>query len=281
MHRLIITADDYGMSKAVNEAIDEGIEKGLITSTNVMTNMPCFKEANKLAENVKISVGIHWNLTCGKPVLSAEDIPTLVTKDGNFFDYPEFRKRYRKGKIKWIDIEKELLAQYELYKKYIGRVDYWNTHQNVHVDFDIYKRFVLLAKRLGIERMRSHQRFYVKGKQNKELMSYLWRIIEPLKARILNIWQTNAHNIGIKSPNGLILCLDKADVYDLEYTFKHIEWKESDFAEYVIHPAKCNDSSYFGEIVERRIWEYKAFTEDKTKRIIKDAGIELINYKKL
>ena len=45
MKKLIITADDYGMSRAVNDAIDAGIAAGLITSTNVMVNMPLYKEA--------------------------------------------------------------------------------------------------------------------------------------------------------------------------------------------------------------------------------------------
>ena len=281
MHRLVITADDYGMSVAVNKAIDEGIDKGLITTTNVMTNMPHFKEAKKLTENPEISVGMHWNLTCGTSVLPAKDIPTLVSSSGDFFDYPEFRARYRRGIIRWEDIRKELVAQYELYQTYIGQADYWNTHQNSHVDFGIYARFVSLAKDLGIFRMRSHQRFYVKGNEDKEKMPLKWRIMEPIKSKMLDVWQTNAHKQGMVSPRGLVLCLDKADVYDLEYTFNHIKWKKSDCAEYVIHPATCNDSSYFGEIIDRRIWEYHAFTSDETKRIIRDAELELIDYKKI
>lgn len=281
MHRLIVTADDYGMSEAVNRAIDEGIDKGLITSTNVMTNMPYFKEAKKLTENPAVSVGMHWNLTCGTPVLPAKEIPTLVANNGDFFDYPEFRARYRKGVIKWEDIQKELSAQYERYRTYIGEADYWNTHQNSHVDFGIYKRFVQLAKSLGICRMRSHQRFYVKGNHNKERMPLTWQMLEPVKSKMLDTWQANAHKAGMVSPNGLVLCLDKADVYDLDYTFHHIDWKKSDYAEYVIHPATCNDSPYFGEIVDRRIWEYQAFTSFETKTILHDAGMELVDYKKL
>jgi predicted glycoside hydrolase/deacetylase ChbG (UPF0249 family) len=46
--KLIITADDYGMSPAVNNAIEAGIEAGLITSTNVMTNMDYYKDAINL-----------------------------------------------------------------------------------------------------------------------------------------------------------------------------------------------------------------------------------------
>ena len=96
MKKLIVTADDYGMSKAVNDAIDAGIAAGLITTTNVMTNMPYYKEAAKLKNNPNISVGLHWVLACGKPVLPKEEIPTLVAENGEFFPYPEFRSRLRK-----------------------------------------------------------------------------------------------------------------------------------------------------------------------------------------
>lgn len=48
MKQLIITADDYGMSRAVNDAIEAGMAAGLITTTNVMTNMPLYKEAKTL-----------------------------------------------------------------------------------------------------------------------------------------------------------------------------------------------------------------------------------------
>lgn len=41
LRKCVIIADDYGMSPAVNRAIEQGILLGMITSTNVMTNMPC------------------------------------------------------------------------------------------------------------------------------------------------------------------------------------------------------------------------------------------------
>ena len=95
MRKLIVTADDYGMSKGVNAAIDAGIACGLITSTNVMTNMEYYQDAVKL-RNTKASVGLHWTISAGKPVLSPEEIPSLVDEKGNFYAYPVFRSRYRK-----------------------------------------------------------------------------------------------------------------------------------------------------------------------------------------
>ena len=272
MHQLIITADDYGMSKAVNKAIDEGIEAGLITSTNVMMNMPYYQEAKKLMDNPSVSVGMHWVLTCGKPVLRAEEVPSLVTAEGSFYDYPDFRKRYRKHLINDDEIKKELIAQYQLFIDHVGKPDYWNTHQNFHVDFSIY------AKMVQFDRMRSHQRLYVAPNDKSDLMSLQWRIIEPFKSTLLNIWQGNAHKKGMKSPEGLILCINHSDVYKLDYVFNNIQWKQHRIGEYVIHPATEADSPFFGEIVDRRIWEYEAFTSETTAKIVKNAGIKLVNY---
>lgn len=278
MKKLIITADDYGMSRAVNDAIDAGIEAGLITSTNVMTNMPLYQEAVKLKHKPGVSVGIHWVLACGKPVLPAQEIPSLVAPDGAFYPYPEFRKRLRKGQISFDDIRKELIAQYNLYYEVMGQPDYWNTHQNTHVDFGIYRLFVDVASELGIQKMRSHQRIYVKGSDDSHKMPLLWRLAEPLKSRMLDVWQHNAHKKGVASPDGLIVCLNKEDINNPAYLFKSIAWKNKQVGEYVIHPATENDSPYFGKIVEQRIKEYKLFSSAQTKEIINEAGIELTTY---
>ena len=278
MHQLIITADDYGMSQAVNRAIDAGIEAGLITATNVMTNMPYYREAHKLTDNKAVSVGMHWVLTCGKPVLPPESIPSLVGTNGEFHDYPDFRQRYRSRQISDEEIRKELTAQYKLFTENVGTPDYWNTHQNFHVDFGIYAKMVQLALDLGFDRMRSHQRIYVPGSNSSDLMSLSWRMIEPVKSRMLNIWQGNAHRKGMKSPEGLIVNMNRSDVYKPAYTFSHINWKNHSTGEYVIHPATEADSPYFGEIVERRIWEYETFSAEETKRLIEENGIELDSY---
>lgn len=278
MKTLIITADDYGMSRAVNNAIDAGIEAGLITSTNVMTNMPLYKEAAKLKDKDGLSVGIHWCLSCGNPVLPATEIPSLVTSAGEFYSYPEFRQRLRKKLIAYEDIKKELVAQYNLYVDLMGQPDYWNTHQNTHVDFGIYRLFVDTAVELGITKMRSHQRIYVPGSKEGVKPSLSWRILEPIKSRMLNVWQSNAHKKGIASPDGLICCLGKNDVNSLEYVFSHIKWKKAAVGEYVIHPATENDSPYFGKIVEQRIREYEMFTSEGTKELICKANIKLTTY---
>lgn len=274
MKKLIITADDYGMSKAVNRAIDAGIEAGIITSTNVMTNMDYYQEAVKLRE-MNVSVGIHWNITTGKPVLDTADIPTLVDSNGVFYDPPVFRERYKKGLISNDEIRKELIAQYKRFTDLLGDADYWNTHQNSHVYFKIYKLFVDLSVELGINKMRSHQRIYIKSSGDGNKRSIKWRLIEPIKSSMLNVWQNNAHKKGIASPEGMIVSLNGTDSNKLDYVFKNIIWGEHEVGEFVIHPATENDSIYFGSITDERILEYKLFSDKNTLRLIEEAGLQL------
>lgn len=280
MKQLIITADDYGMSRAVNDAIEDGMTAGIITSTNVMTNMPLYEEAKDLKSKFpNVSVGLHWTLSgAGKPVTPIEQVPTLVNEKGDFFSYPEFRKRYRKGLIKNEEILTELRNQFDRFYKLMGIPDYWNTHQNTHVDFNIYQLFVSLASELRIPAMRSHQRIYVPASTPNEKHSLMWRIIEPIKSRLIDYWQHSAHKKGMLSPEGLIVTLRSKDMNNIGFVFKNIKWRRHQIAEFVIHPATCNDSPFFGKIVDQRINEYKLFSDHMTLKEIESCGIKLVNY---
>ena len=278
MKKLIVTADDYGMSSAVNRAIDAGAKIGLITSTNVMTNMDYYREAVKLKELENFSLGIHFTLSVGKPVCDACDVPTLVGEDGYFHTASNFKKLYRKGKISNDEIVKELKAQYKRYEELLGTPDYWNTHQNVHVDFKIFKLFVDTACELGIGRMRTHKRIYVTPSVKANKRSLIWRITEPIKSRMLNSWQKNARKKGISSPDGIIVALNKTDSKNPEYFFSNINWEDNSIGEFVIHPATEKDSPYFGKMVESRIEEYRLFSNPETKKIIESTGLKLSNF---
>lgn len=283
MPQLIITADDYGMSNGVNRAIDAGMQAGIITSTNVMMNMPFCHEAKVLKNRFPhVSVGLHWTLSgAGGPVSPINQVPTLVNEHGNFFSYADFRNRYRKGLIKNEEILIELKNQFARFRELVGVPDYWNTHQNTHVDFGIYKLFVELAAELHIPAMRSHQRIYVPASDPKDKLPLMWRLIEPFKSKLLDHWQQGAHKQGMKSPQGLIVTMTPKDMNHIDYVFRHIQWGKKRIGEFVIHPAVENDSPFFGKIVAQRITEYKLFSDPRTKKEIEACGIELVNYQAL
>src|SRR2546426_4417919 len=88
-HRLIVNADDFGISEEVNEAVIRAYREGVLTSTSLMVTGAAFTQAVKLArENPGLAVGIHLVTVVGKSVLSHSEIPTLVDREGNFSNNP-------------------------------------------------------------------------------------------------------------------------------------------------------------------------------------------------
>ena len=81
MKRMIVNADDFGFSEAVNHGILKAMQEGIVTS--IMANMPGFAHAVQLYhEHPDMAVGVHLNLTCYRPLLSTHQ--TLVTETGYF-----------------------------------------------------------------------------------------------------------------------------------------------------------------------------------------------------
>jgi hypothetical protein len=68
------------------------------------------------------------------------------------------------------------------------------------------------------------------------------------------------------------------DMNNISFVFKNIKWGSHSVAEFVIHPATCNDSPFFGKIVDQRITEYKLFSNIKTLNEIESCDIKLVNY---
>lgn len=83
--RLIVNADDFGMSRGITDGIILAHRYGFLTSTSLMANMPAAKYAvDRLLSSPRLGIGIHLNICTGRPILPPHEIPSLVDRDGNF-----------------------------------------------------------------------------------------------------------------------------------------------------------------------------------------------------
>src|SRR5665648_108940 len=84
---LIITADDFGASKNINEGIKIAADTRAITAISVLSNFTeSLLELKKISENhPNIGIGVHFNITTGKSILGVERVPSLVNANGNFY----------------------------------------------------------------------------------------------------------------------------------------------------------------------------------------------------
>ncbi len=281
--KLIITADDYGLCAEVNQAIEECLAAESIRSTCVMANMGEYAAAANLrARFPKASVGIHWTLTLGRPVLPAEQVPSLVGPDGQFLRFAELRRRLVARAIDMGQLRAELTAQYKRFVAVAGQPDYWNTHQNAHVAPAIFAVCVDLGQQLGIRMMRSHRR--ITAPRGMSPLAYNLR--HPLywvKGQLINRWAARAESRGVLMPDGIVHAPGYAGgKAAVEEMLGRVRWQDvRRVAELIIHPATAVVPELFGSMTDTRLKEYAAFRDPGLRGRLSAAGIESVGFEVL
>ena len=278
-HKLIITADDYGMCESVNRAIDACINAKVVLSTNVMTNMDFANEAADLKRRFPyVSVGLHYNFTVGSPISPLDKVSSLINSDGDFLSYSMIREKCKNKTYNFDEVFIEMKAQFERYMEICGAPDYWNTHENVHVYPKLYQLFAERSLQFGIKKMRSHQRIFVPSSTGKSDKSLMWKITNPIKQIMLNSWQESSFKKGITSPDGLLVRMNENDKLNLEYLLGHIDWKQNQIAEIAIHPSVDGNNKYFGEITDLRVKEYECFSSPDVLSIANKHNVDIVGF---
>src|SRR5579875_2460322 len=112
--RLIINADDFGLTRGINTAIAELYDAGALRSTTLMANGPAFDHAVELAlARPGLGVGCHIVLTDGIALSDPRSIPSLV-EGGTKSLRPKllnFLSAVLSNQIDPGDIEREAMAQ--------------------------------------------------------------------------------------------------------------------------------------------------------------------------
>ena len=152
---LIIRSDDAGMSHSVNMALEKLIATGLPVSVSVMFPTPWYQETVEiLKRHPEVSAGIHltlnseWKNYRWGPVLGRTAVPTLVDKDGYFFQSSDalYQNHPNLG-----EVEKELRAQIQ---RAIGsglKIDYVDYHMGTAVGKPEFREMVeRLAREYGL-----------------------------------------------------------------------------------------------------------------------------------
>ena len=132
--RLIVNADDFGMSRGITDGIVLAHRYGFVTSTSLMVNMPASEYAvSRLAAVPRLSVGIHLNITAGRPVLPAQKVPTLVDAEGKFHRAAAMSRRLWLWRAAGHEIEAEFRAQIEWMKERGLIPTHADSHQHMHI----------------------------------------------------------------------------------------------------------------------------------------------------
>jgi len=283
IRHLIVTADDYGLCESVNEAIEDCIAAGTVRATCVMANMPVYKTAAALRQKLpQSSIGIHWNLTQGRPVLPSSEVSSLIDGEGLFLRASVLRRRWWRREVKLSELQSELRAQFNRLCNVIGHVDFWNTHQNIHVVPGLFDVFVHLGRELGIPAMRSHRRITM-PRRTTELKYNLTHPQYWLKGQIIAWWSCRAELNGTSMPDARLY----TPGYDnpatmMDDLMARLSWaKIKNAIEIPIHPATAVRSDLFGTLTESRVAEYQVFKDPRLAERLRRNGVEPVGFEAL
>ena len=158
MTRLIVNADDFGLTSGVNRAILELHSAGVLTSATLMAHAGATSEAIELAlAHPSLAVGCHIVLVDGMPILPPSEIPTLVERRTGLFpaSLTTFLSRLFTGRISTREIEAEAAAQIAVLKGRGLNLSHIDAHKHTHMFPAVLRPVLRAAHAAGIRAVRN------------------------------------------------------------------------------------------------------------------------------
>jgi len=144
--RLIVNADDYGLTTGVSDGILRAHREGIVTSTTAMMNMPGIERPLRLArQEPNLGLGVHLVFTVGQPVLPPDEVPTLVDVTGHFLKVDVWRTSL--GRMDLSELWAEWQAQIVMFHGvFVAKPDHLDCHHFVYLQPPIFELYLRLAQ---------------------------------------------------------------------------------------------------------------------------------------
>jgi predicted glycoside hydrolase/deacetylase ChbG (UPF0249 family) len=298
VYRLIVTADDFGLSEEINTGIIEAFQNGIVTSTSLLMNAPDTSQAITLAKKYpKLEVGIHLGIVEGFSLLErsstiSDPICYLNDRGSNIKKriclhrhWRPFVKRYLMGRINLGDLREELTRQCYEFKKafpHLDEIPFANGTQHLHLLPGISEIVLELCHQFNIRSLR------IPGSNNfGGRFPFDW-ILGYLGKRFRNLIQNKTKKITLLDQ---FLGFEVSGRLDESYIQKACQWitggssKSQNTYELMTHPGHEAPN-----LREDLPWAYKEFfwekelktlTDPQTKELLRSQNIKLIQFKDL
>jgi hopanoid biosynthesis associated protein HpnK len=269
--RLIVNADDFGLSSSVNRAVARAHREGILTSASLMVNEEGFAEAVALArENPRLGVGLHLTLVRGRASFPPARLPGLIRAGGRFAENPvRAGCRYFFQRALRASLEEEMAAQFEAFRKTGLILDHVNGHLHFHLHPVVFSILMERAADWGVKGVRlTRDDFWL----NARLASgrWLYRVSHALIFTLLarSCRARLAQNRIRHSRTVLGLLQDGA--VNQAYLERLLPRLPPGDSELYSHPS-----------LDQFKHEFEALTNGRVKALVEKLGIRLIRYQDL
>ncbi len=290
MRRLIVNADDFGLTTGVNRAIIEAHTRGIVTSSTMMATGRAFADAARLAKGApQLSVGCHVVLINGEPVLDPRQLPSITSAQsgsGRFRDgLKSFAARALVGRIDPEEIEAEARAQIGKLQSVGIDVSHVDTHKHTHILPAVLKPLLRAARACEVRAIRNPfgPRKPLRSAELRARPNLWTRYAEVKVLRALAAkFDSAAKREGFATPDGT-LGIVVTGALD-ETLFRAIaEIVPEGTWEFVCHPG-YNDEDLTAantRLRESRETELQVLTMPEARELLAQNEIQLISYRDL
>ena len=279
--QLIINADDFGLCESVNKGIIEAHTKGVLTSTTIMTNMPAAEQAVELAKNLPtLGLGIHLNLTAGKPLCRDNTVKLILDPQGYFALSPGklALASIITGKVRTA-IETELASQIQWLIDKGVKPTHLDSHKHIHCFPAIFSIACRLAKRFGIPAIRY-------ACEPKRVSRLPWPLTDRESRKRASLVRTMAKINRLQNSlffkTDCLLGVNHVGKINIAFIRAVSLYNTASTSELMTHPGYTYDlDATQTRLVKQREAEIEALCSEKTKQSFNEAGIKLIHYGQL
>jgi predicted glycoside hydrolase/deacetylase ChbG (UPF0249 family) len=291
---LIVNADELGWTEGVNHGIVKVHRQGIVTSTTMVANERAFEHGVQMAREVpSLAIGVHLNVTYGRPVLPEVRVFSLVDEDGLFYRRNRFIQRIVTGRIDIVHVEDEFRAQIEKVVEAGIGISHLDSHESIHMYPAIFTVVARLASELRLpvrlqDEPMSASAFASRESYLRYLSSEAFvknHVMKTLSRRyrvLLRDWGIPTSDSFLSTFN----CLRK-DPDNLEGALiRELKNLRPGVTELMVHPGFSDDlleSSLDGghQAALLREEEVRILTDPKLRELLDQENIQLIDYRAL
>jgi hopanoid biosynthesis associated protein HpnK len=290
VRRLIINADDFGLTSGVNRAIVDGHERGVVTSATLMANGRAFDEAVALARSrPRLGVGCHIVLVDGAPMLDTTKVRSLLDPGSKNAGDSRFREGISKfaalallGRLDTNEIEAEATAQIRKLQSSGIAVTHLDSHKHTHMFPQVLKPVLRAARACGVRAVRNpFERIHGSQVAARPSLWRRWTEVGLLRS-LARQFRDAVRQAGMITPDGTIAIV-ATGALDERLLRKMVENLPDGTWELVCHPG-YNDADLRGvrtRLRESREQELRILTSPATHELLAANQVEVVSYRDL
>ena len=283
MRRLIINADDLGLTVGVNRAIVEAHQRGVVTSATMMANAGAVQDAVSRTHAARLSLGCHVVLIDGAPLLPPQNVSSLIVNAAHFHDgWLGFANRALRKRFDEDQIVAEVEAQIRKIQQHGLTVTHIDSHKHVHLLPPVLAPILQAAKACGVRAVRNpFAPLKPLAVAHLARRPRLWtRYTEVrLLRRFSTDFRKTVADAGMFTTDGTFGIVTTGSLDEQLFAAIVGSLPEGTW-ELVCHPGYCDDDLRRARtrLRESREQELRVLTSATARRAIEAAGVGLISY---